>query len=767
MNRLLYPGSQNSKVFEPIFDSSEYMKTRNPRKRIIDIFRQTNSVKPKLYNSFEGVFKPTLLTILGAIMYLRVGWVVGNAGLLGGMLIILAALSITFATGLSLSSIASNTRLEAGGPYAMIAKALGLEVGGAIGIPLFLSQAFAVAMYIFGFREGWLRIFPQHPALIVDLSVFLLVLAIASISARLAFRIQYLVMALVIISLVSIFASPNFWTSQQPLVLIGEFPGSAAQEGISFWGVFAVFFPAVTGIMSGVNMSGELQNSRKNIPIGTLSAIGVSSIVYLALCWWASRVDSPAELVKNYTIMIDQAFWKPAVLAGLLAATFSAALSSIVGAPRILVALARDEVIPQGRWIGKLGANGEPRRGIFLTSLFVLAALMIRDLNAIASLITMFFLITYATLNLVVLLESQLGLMNFRPTFKIPQLIPLYGFASCLFAMLVIDARFSFIAIAIVLFIYFQLVKKPDNPRVTGDVRSGIFEAIAQWAAKKVIEIDINNFRAWRPILLVPIEDSSQLLGQFRLLLDISQPEGSIQLLGLAQSPSVRDFAHRLQKLAAAFRRRSIFTTFSILKVTTYIDGILAVLQSSQNTFFRPNILCLKAPKLPTDWEVMQPLLAEAQQLEIGIMLLGLHPLAGMGRVEVINLWLTPQLGEIPLSEKLKKGNLNLTMLMALRLYRSWQGSLNLITVVNSNEEVPMARQYIEELRDLCRIPNQATTFVLVGEFNSCIIHAPQSDMDFIGLPKQPNFDFICRMIDLTGSSCLFFRDSGNESAIA
>ena len=746
------------------------MNKKNPLKRVRTIFRQSNSAKPKLYNSFEGVFKPTLLTILGAIMYLRVGWVVGNAGLLGGMLIILAAISITFATGLSLSSIASNTRLKAGGPYAMIAKALGLEVGGAIGIPLFLSQAFAVAMYIFGFREGWLRIFPQHQAIIVDLSVFFLVLAIAFISAGLAFRIQYLVMALIIISLVSIFASTSFWESQQTLGWLGKFPGSPenAFRGTSYWGVFAVFFPAVTGIMSGVNMSGELQNSRKNIPRGTLSAIAVSSVVYLSLCWWMARVGSTEELLNNYTILIDKALWQPAVLAGLLAATFAAALSSIVGAPRILVALARDEVIPLSRWIGKLAANGEPRRGLILSSLVILPALMVRDLNAIAPLITMFFLITYATLNLVVLLESQLGLMNFRPTFKLPQIIPIYGFASCLFAMLVIDARFSIIAIAIVLFIYFQLVKKPNNPKIAGDVRSGIFEAIAQWAAKKVIEIDINNFRAWRPTLLVPVEHSSQLLGEFRLLLDICQPEGSIQLLGLARDNSITNFSSRLQKLAAAFRRRGIFTTFSILRGTTDITRILVVLQASQNTFFRPNILFLKAPEQSKDWEEqVQPLFAEAQRLEIGIMLLGLHPLAGMGRVEVINLWLTPQISELSFSEKLKKGNLNLTMLMALRLYRSWQGTLNLITVVSSTEEVTRAQQYIEELRDLCRIPPPAKTFVLVGEFAQSIAQAPQSDMDLIGLPQEPNFDFVCRMIELTGSSCLFFRDSGAESAIA
>ena len=747
------------------------MKVRNFLKKLSRAIKikGSHSTQPKLYNTFEGVFKPTLLTILGAIMYLRVGWVVGNAGLLGGLLVVLTAVSITLATGLSLSSIATNTRLPVGGSYAMISKALGLEVGGAIGIPLFLCQAFAVAMYIFGFREGWLSIFPHHSALTVDLSVFFLILGVAFISAELAFRLQYLVLILISISLISIASSTAFWESNQTIVWLGNFSGSPENgwTGTSFWQVFAVFFPAVTGILSGVNMSGELQNSRKNIPRGTLSAIGVSTVIYVLLCVWVARVASSEELVSNYTIVIDKALWKPVVLGGLLAATFAAALSSLVGAPRVLVALARDQVIPQGKWLAQLSANGEPRRSLFLSSLFIFGALMVRDINTIAPLITMFFLITYAALNLVVLIESRLGLMNFRPTLKLPPIIPLYGFASCLMAMLVIDPRFGFIACFIVILIYFQLAKKPATRRCSSDVRSGIFEAIAQWAAKKVTEIDTANFRAWRPTLLVPVINSSQLLGEFRLLLDICQPEGSIQLLGITHHKSMEDFSHQLKKLTAAFRRRNIFTSFSLLNVETDLEGIMLVLQSWQSIFFRPNILFLTVPEELNRWQLMQPVLAEAQRLEVGVMLFGLHPLAGMGRVEVINLWLTPQMDDLSFAEKLQKGNLNLTMLMALRLYRSWKGSLHLITVVSRTEEVKVAQEYIEEIRDLARVPHQAKTFVLVGQFEECITQAPQSDLDLIGLSKEPNFDFVCRMIKLTGSSCLFFRDSGSESVLA
>ena len=536
---------------------------------------------PKKYGTFEGVFKPTLLTILGAIMYLRTGWVVGNAGLIGGLIIILLAVSITLTTGLSIASIATNTRLGEGGPYGMISKSLGLEIGGSVGVPLFVSQALAVTMYIFGFWEGWLHLFPNHSPLIVDLTAFLVVFAIAYVSAALAFRVQYLVLASIILSLISIFASPLTWQSQQNLVLWGEF------SGINFWGLFAVFFPATTGIMSGVNMSGELKNSRQNIPVGTLSAIGLSTLIYVVLCFWVSCVASPQELVNNYTILVDKALWGPLVLLGLLAATFSAAVSSLVGAPRILMALAKDGVIPWGNCLAKLARNGEPRRALRVSGLIALIALLLRDLNAIAPLITLFFLLTYATINLVVLIESSLGLMNFRPTLKLPFIVPLYGFIGCILAMLVIRPVLSLVAIGVVGGIYLRLVNLPKAKR-PADVRSGIFAAIAQWAATQVIKLDLTNVRAWKPMLLVPIEDGSQLLGEFRLLLDLCQPEGSLQLLGIDTHHQVNTLSLKLQELADSFRHHQLFTTISVMKVDLKAEGIIAALQALQSTFFRP-----------------------------------------------------------------------------------------------------------------------------------------------------------------------------------
>jgi solute carrier family 12 sodium/potassium/chloride transporter 2 len=722
---------------------------------------------PKLYNTFEGVFKPTLLTILGVIMYLRVGWVVGNGGLLGGGLVMLAAISITFSTGLSISSIATNTRLTAGGPYAMISKSLGMEIGDSVGVPLFLSQALAVAMYLFGFRAGWLTLFPDHPAILVDLVSFAVVFTVAYISAGWAFRIQYLVLVLIVISLVSVFASPVLWVNPQPINWWGD---SFSQS--SFWQVFAVFFPATTGIMSGVNMSGELKNSRQSIPIGTLSAIAVSSVVYLSLCWWCARGVTTADLLSNYTILIDQAFWPPAVLAGLLAATFSAALSSMVGAPRILNALAQDNGIPFSHKLMKLSRNGEPRRALLVSGAITLVGILIRDLNAIAPLITMFFLITYATINLVVLVESSLGLINFRPTFQLTRWVPLYGFLSCLFAMAIINPVFSLLAMLVVFVLYFRQVGQPHERR-QADVRSGILAAVAQWAASKVVEFDITNVRAWKPMMLVPVENQSQLLGEFRLLLDLSMPEGSIKLVGLAQESYLRELDLRLRNLAQAFRRRGVFTNHSVLAVDaateahSQVRGTLAALQALQSDFFRPNVLFLRLPEDRDDWDALLQVFEEAVRLNVGVTLFARHPEAGLGRAEVVNLWITPQLEDASMPERLQKGSINLAILMAIRLFRGWQGTLNLISIVPDEVQIEVARQYIHSLQDLCRIPRAATVSVMVGRFEDCVVTAPQSDIDIMGLQSTPDYNFAHKIIRLTGSSCLFVRDSGSESALA
>ena len=194
------------------------------------------------FGTFGGVFTPDVLTILGVIMFLRLGWVVGNAGLLGAVLIIIMAKIITFCTGMSMASITTNIKIGAGGPYSIISKSLGLEAGGSIGIPFYVSQTLSAALYIIGFTEGWLMIFPAHTPIIVSLTTAVVLFVVSYSGAKYAIRVQYVIFVLIILSVISF-----LFTQAEPvdkITLIGSF------EDASFWQVFAIFFPAVTVIMA-------------------------------------------------------------------------------------------------------------------------------------------------------------------------------------------------------------------------------------------------------------------------------------------------------------------------------------------------------------------------------------------------------------------------------------------------------------------------------------------------------------------------------------
>ncbi len=442
---------------------------------------------PAKLGTFGGVFTPTLLTILGVIMYLRLGWVVGNGGLLGALLVIGLAIGITAATGLSLSSIATNTRLGAGGPYAIISRSLGIEVGGSVGVPLFVSQALAVAMYIFGFREGclWLAgslgwVLPSWAPLLIDLVTFGLVFGIAYVSAQFAFRVQYVIMGVIFLSLVLVLGSSAGWDTSREILWVGDWRGSPEDgfAGTTFWVVFAVFFPAATGVMAGANMSGDLENPRRSIPLGTLAAVALSTVIYVVLAVWLARAGTAEQLTSNYTFLIDASLWGPGVLAGLLGATLSSALASLVGAPRILLALVQDKVVPDVGGIGQVTTAGEPRRAMIASGGLVLAALLLRDLNAIAPLLSMFFLITYFVINLVVLVESSLGLQSYRPTLRVPRVVPALGAVGCVFAMFIVNPTVSLVAVGVTFALYAMILRRGVSS--TDDSRSGIFSAVAE-----------------------------------------------------------------------------------------------------------------------------------------------------------------------------------------------------------------------------------------------------------------------------------------------
>lgn len=447
--------------------------------------------------TFGGVFTPSILTILGVIMYLRFGWVVGNVGLLGTLVIVTLSTLITFLTALSIAAIATDQRVRIGGAYYMISRSLGIEIGGAVGIPLFLAQGLSVALYTVGFAESVIGVFPGLDIKIIGLITTVLVAVLALTSAQLAIRAQFFIMAAIALSLLSLLFGKPLEASDVQLWGAPETVTPAP-----FWTVFAVFFPAVTGIMAGVNLSGDLANPEDSIPKGTFAAVGAGYVIYMALPVLLALRAGAETLIEDPLVMRKMAFWGDAILLGVWGATLSSAIGSILGAPRVLQALALDGVLPRRlRWLGKgSGEENTPRIGTALTLVLSLGAVWIGDLNLIAPVLSMFFLTTYAVLNISAGIEQFLDSPSFRPTFRVHWAFSMLGAGGCVAVMLLINAWATLVAAVFVVAVFVWLERR-SLQTAWGDVRQGLWMSITRIGLMRLREApDPKN---WRPHLLV------------------------------------------------------------------------------------------------------------------------------------------------------------------------------------------------------------------------------------------------------------------------
>ncbi|MCB9503825.1 MAG: Na-K-Cl cotransporter [Deferribacteres bacterium] len=703
------------------------------------------STRVKKFGTISGVFTPNVLTILGVIMFLRLGWVVGNAGFLGALAIIVLAKSVTICTGLSLASITTNIRIGAGGAYSVISKSLGLEAGGSIGIPFYISQTLSAALYIIGFTEGWLRIFPEHTPLLVATTAWFSLLVISYISAQFAIKVQYIIMAIMAASLLSFFLTPV--TMPQPSELVGNF------EDADFWAVFAIFFPAVTGIMAGANMSGDLKEPRRSIPLGTMSSILVTMVIYIGLAWFLSQIATPEELRSNQMIMVDVAFWGPAVVAGILGATLSSALGSMLGAPRILQALAEQRTVPFYEFFEAKTKNNEPRNAIIFTGIFIEFALLLGNLDVLAALITMFFLITYGILNLVVFIQQSMKVISFRPTFQIPRFVPFLGAVGCVFMMFLINPVFSVVAIITIIVLYVWLERRELKSN-WGDLRGGLFLALAERASRVAMKYPRHQI-SWKPDLLLPVDDPKVWAGPLLFIRNITYPAGSIFAFTV-QEDEKNSMNDELKELFAPIKNEGVLVTTTTIDDTNFQHGAKLVIQTLSGSTFRPNILFLTVGSDSDNDDVLNKLVQDATKSRLGVIILRQHSRKAFGMQRVINLWLRD-----------KSPNWHLAMLITLQLQINWHGTINLVTASPEKNDEKRLNNFLEKLGDRARLPSMTDFHVLIGQFKDVVLQAPPADINIFGVGHDTiSFDFIRDVSELTKSSCLFVRDSGEESAL-
>jgi amino acid transporter len=472
---------------------------------------------------------------------------VGNAGLGRALLVLALANGISVLTSISISAIATNIKVKGGGDYYLISRTLGPEFGGAIGIVLFLAQSVSIGFYCIGFGEVLAQIFSLSifgsyaPQAVAGTAVFFLFI-LAWMGADWATRFQYVVMAILTAALISFFVGGIMQWDATKLAQNWRPP----IDGPGFWVIFAIFFPAVTGFTQGISMSGDLKNAGKSLPLGTFMAVGISIVVYFLSAVIFSASLPQQVLSSDYTAMNRVSIFGFLVTAGVIAATLSSAMASFLGAPRILQSLASDRIFPFLLPFAKgEGVVNNPRRGVLLAGVLAIITIGFGNLNVIAPIVSMFFLISYGLLNYATYYETRAASPFFRPRFKwYDGRLSLLGGLSCLSVMLAIDISAGLISTAVLFSIYQYLRRTAGPARWADGRRSYHLQKVRDHLLAAAAEPE--HPRDWRPQLLLFSERPEKRAPLLTLAAWITENTGLITIVQVIEEQGAK--AIKLQK---------------------------------------------------------------------------------------------------------------------------------------------------------------------------------------------------------------------------
>jgi len=708
----------------------------------------SNSIYPKskgTLGTFGGVFTPSMLTILGVIMYLRFGWVVGNVGLIGSLIIVSLATGITFLTSLSIAAIATDQKVKTGGAYYMISRSLGIESGGAIGIPLYFAQALSVSLYTLGFAESLVGVFPQLDLTWTALITTVLVGLIAMTSAKAAIKAQYVIMFAITLSLISLL----FGSSIEQTTI--EMWGASDKNSEPFWTVFAVFFPAVTGIMAGVNMSGDLKNPKESIPKGTFMAVGCGYVIYMGLIiLLANRADA-ISLVENPLIMREIAYWGDAILLGIWGATLSSAVGSILGAPRVMQALARDKILPDFLKILGRGAGEDdtPRIGTLFTMGVALIAVWFGDLNLIAPILSMFFLTTYGVLNLAAGTETLLDSPSFRPTFKVHWSFSLLGAIGCIWVMFLINLAATIIAILIIALIFFWLERR-EMKSVWGDMSRGLWMAVIK---KALLQIGTDyEPKTWRPNPIVLSGAPRKRWHLIDLADSITHNRGLMTVATVITDPNFGpDRREKMENHIFTFlKRHSIRALTKVISADDPFRGSMNLIESYGLGKLYPNTVILGDSENKQSRDDYCQMISHFYHLNRNVILLRSKKtgdsISVFDKRERIDLWW----GGF-------KGNGGLMMILTYLLQNSlrWRNAeVHIKIILDDHQAEDQVRQNLNSIMDEIRIKANVDIIMPSNRSFPEVLHdsSKETDLIILGL-AEPKNDFTAyyeRIHDMT-----------------
>jgi len=697
------------------------------------------------FGAFSGVFTPSILTILGVVMYMRMGWVTGQVGLAWCLGIVIVAHLITLATGLSVSSIATNRTVGAGGAYFMISRSLGAAAGAAIGLPLFFAQALSVTFYIVGFVESMQQIFPfltgwAGIAVGTATNVFLTGLSLKS--ADLAIKAQYFVMAAIGISLVAFVVGPFISDGGAPMASPIEWSNPDG-EPVSM--VFAVFFPAVTGIMAGVGMSGDLKDPRKALPRGTLAAITVGFIVYMAFPVWLAMNKSNEELSTELdSVFAIAGILAPAIYAGVWGATLSSALGSIMTAPRTLQALAMDGLAP--RFLGRgIGPANEPRNALFLTFALAQTGIILGSLDMIAPVLTMFFLATYGVTNLACGLEKWAASPSFRPTFRVPASVSILGAIACFYVMSIID-MVAMVAALIICALIFIVAQRRALGTTYGDARHGIWAALVRSALHRLRRVEFHPLN-WRPNLIIMGGNPNKRAHLLHLGNSIVQDRGIVTYFHLLKG-EVDDQAAIRKELFETYEPKvvekfpNVFYRVDI--VGDIYKGAVSTAQGYGIGNFEANSVMLGWPKKEERSDAYVSMLRDLVHLDRSLLLVKYDDEKQLGDGQEIHVWWGGLAGN---------GGLMLLLAFLLTAHYRWRNArITVLTVVNRDEDRERARKNLKGLLAQARLDAETRVILRQGRSIPDIMYveSDHADLAIVGfvLPDKdkPTIPFFERM---------------------
>ncbi len=704
------------------------------------------------------VFFTAISTILGAILFLRFGYSVGQIGFLGTVAIVLVGHLVTIPTAMALAEIATNQKVEGGGEYFIISRSFGLVIGSTIGIALYLSQAISVAFYVMAFSEAftpffnWIINSVELSQTIKNLLLTKQIVGIPALmvltyimltkGASLGVRALYVIVAILTVSLIAFFLGTTDFAATHEFDAMRRVPPT---EAVSFFTVFAIIFPAFTGMTAGVGLSGDLRNPGKSIPLGTLAATFTGMIIYIIIAYKLALSASPVDLANTDTLILSEIalFGWIIIPLGLAAATISSALGSIMVAPRTLQAIAKDRIFPVPKlniWLSRgTGEQKEPYNASVITIVIASIFILLGAIDSVAKVISMFFMVTYGALCLISFLNHFAGDPSYRPRFKSKWYFSLFGFIACVVLMFFMNPVYAFISIVVIIGLYITINYYNQDKNSLAVIFQGVMFQFSRSLHVFLQKAKKEQNLGWRPSTVAISEDSFHRLGAFDLLGWISKKYGFGTYIHIIKGylskethQHSQECKQRLIKMAEDNQSNIFIDTMVSPSYTSTIAQVVQLpgIAGTENNLF----LFEYSKENPNNLKDILDNLKLIKSVNFDIILLA-SSIRGFGINRNIHIWIT--------SSDYNNANLMILLGYILLGHQKWKNAEIKIFAIYPEDTIEKERQKLARLVDGGQLPISTgnITFISLKEHikTSTIITkwSKDSDLTIVGFREE------------------------------